>query len=240
MIEFIIYEDNLIYLKKYTDLIEKILMNYDIYYHFSYFDSYTKKYEEIVNNNCFKVYLLSLEKDPLRFIKRIREIKDDWQSMIIVINSDESIKNKLLLGRLLIVDIIDKNSIIMERLKSAIQICLKNFDKRPNTLKYTYKNTIYNIELYKILYIEKEKDNKRCLIQTTEKEYIIQGNLNKVNEKLDKRFIKCNRSYIINIEQVDYYNIKKNIIKFKNKIELLGCVSRDKKKEVQNKLRRIN
>ena len=86
--------------------------------------------------------------------------------------------------------------------------------------------------------VQKEQDNKRCIIKTIEKDYYIQGNLHQIESQLDKRFIKCNRSYIINLEQVESYDIKKNILKFKNGIELYA-VSRNKKKEIINYVRGI-
>ena len=119
-----------------------------------------------------------------------------------------------------------------------IQICLKNYDQRPNSLRYTYKNILYNIEYNKILYIEKEQDNKRCIIHTKNKKHYIQGTLNNVYKLLDNRFIKSSRSFIINLEQVYSYDIKNNIITFKNNNKFDG-VSRDNKKVIINYLRRV-
>ena len=38
---------------------------------------------------------------------------------------------------------------------------------------------------------------------------------------LDKRFVKCSRSTLVNIEQVDSYNIKENVIE---KLENLNLI----------------
>ena len=156
--------------------------------------------------------------------------------MIIIVTAYPEYRYEALCKRLMLVDFVNKLDNFTERFSQAIQISLKNYDKRPNSLKYTYKKVVYNIEYHIIIYIEKEQDSKRCLIKTTEKNYYIQGNLSKVLEFLDDRFIKCNRSYIINLEQVDSYNIKTNIITFKNG-EKLYAVSRDKRKEVLKSVR---
>ena len=63
-------------------------------------------------------------------------------------------------------------------------------------------------------------------------------NLSSIISKLDDRFIKSSKSYIINIEQVLQYNIKENIITFSNKKQIYE-VSRNKKKEIINKLRKV-
>ena len=60
----------------------------------------------------------------------------------------------------------------------------------------------------------------------------------RLEQILDKRFLKCNRSYIINLEQIETYNTKTNTITFKNK-EIFDAISREKRKDIINYLRRI-
>ena len=90
--------------------------------------------------------------------------------------------------------------------------------------------------LFILDYIEKEIENKRCLIKTKDNTFYIPISLKKLEEKLDNRFIKCSKSYIINIEQVEYYDIKENIIVLKNK-EILTSISKKEKKNILEKLR---
>ena len=235
MIDFIMVDDNLYYLHKSKKIIDKVMMNYDIEYNFIAYDKYRK---ELLNKDSFKVYIISYKNDSIELIKYIREKLDDWKSLIIVLYKNNEDKNKVLKNNLFIVDYINRNKNFEGKLLRNIQICLKNYDQRPNSLKYKYKNTSYNIEFQKILYIEKEQDNKRCIIRTIEKEYYIPGTLNKVLKLLDKRFIKSSRSFIINKEQMLFYDIKSNIIMFKNNMYLYG-VSRDNKKDILNYLRGI-
>ena len=235
MIDFIMVDDNLYYLHKSKKIIDKVMMNYDIEYNFIAYDKYRK---ELLNKDSFKVYIISYKNDSIELIKYIREKLDDWKSLIIVLYKNNEDKNKVLKNNLFIVDYINRNKNFEGKLLRNIQICLKNYDQRPNSLKYKYKNTSYNIEFQKILYIEKEQDNKRCIIRTIEKEYYIPGTLNKVLKLLDKRFIKSSRSFIINKEQMLFYDIKSNIIMFKNNMYLHG-VSRDNKKDILNYLRGI-
>ena len=235
MIDFIMIEDDLYYLNETKKVIDNVMMNYDIYYNFIAHDKYRK---ELLNKDSFKVYIISYNTDSIELIKYIREELDDWKSLIIMIYKNKEEKNKILKENLFIVDYIDKNKYFEEKLLRNIQICLKNYDQRPNSLRYTYKNIIYNIEYNKILYIEKEQDNKRCIIYTKTKNYYIPGTLNKVKTLLDNRFIKTSRSHIINTEEIMSYDIKINIITFKNKTKLDG-VSRDNKKIIINHIRRI-
>ena len=233
--DFIMIEDDLYYLNETKKVIDKVMMNYDICYNFIAHDKYRK---ELLNKDNFKVYIISYNIDSIELIKYIREELDDWKSLIIIIYKNKEDKNKVLKENLFIVDYINKNKNFTENLVRNIQICLKNYDQRPNSLRYTYKNILYNIEYNKILYIEKEQDNKRCIIYTKNKKYYIPGTLNRIKSLLDNRFIKTSRSYIINTEEITSYDIKSNILTFKNKIKLDG-VSRDNKKIIINYLRKI-
>jgi len=234
MIQFLIYEENKELEEIYLELIEKTIMNYDFEYKITSINRESNKSDECPT--AFKVYILSLNnKIGLTLAKEIREQRNDWQSMIIFTsNSQKDITN----NRLLTVDFIETKGNYKQRLQEALKISLANFDSRPNTLKYTYKNTIYNIDFYKIIYIEKELDNKRCLIKTLDKSFYIPGNLTQVEKLVDKRFIKCSKSYLINIEQVEQYNTKDNLIVFKNGITL-DAVSRAKKSLIVDYLRGI-
>ena len=241
MIEFIICEDDKDFQKRYKEITEQVMMNYDLDYKINLFSEYTSNWKKKASNSNFKIYILDLKTKSgsgLDAARYIREELDDWQSMIIIVTAYPEYKYEALGKRLMLVDFVYKLDDYENRLKSAIKISLKNFDKRPNKLKYTYKKVVYNIDFNKIIYIEKEQDNKRCIIKTIEKDYYIQGNLSSIEKLLDKRFVKCNRSYIINLEQIESYNTKSNILKFKNG-ETLYAVSRNKKKEIINYVRGI-
>lgn len=235
MIDFIMVEDDLYYLNESKRIIDKVMMNYDVSYDFIAYDKYRK---ELLNKDNFKIYIISYKNDSIDLIKYIREELDDWKSLIIVLYKNKEDKNKILKEDLFIVDYINKIKYFKEKLLRNIQICLKNYDQRPNSLKYIYKNILYNIEFNKILYIEKEQDNKRCIIYTKNKKYFIPGTLSKVKSLLDNRFIKSSRSFIINTEQISFYDIKSNIVTFKSKTKL-DCISRDNKKIIINHLRKV-
>ena len=235
MIDFIIVEDDLYYINESKKIIDKVMMNYDVSYNFIAYDKYRK---ELINKDDFKIYIISYKNDSIDLIKHIREELDDWKSLIIILYKLKENKIKIIKENLFIVDYINKRKHFEEKLLRNIQICLKNYDQRPNSLKYTYKNIIYNIEFNKILYIEKEQDNKRCIIYTKNKKYYIPGTLSKIKSLLDNRFIKGSRSYIINTEQISSYDVKSNIITFKSKAKL-DCISRDHKKIIINHLRKV-
>ena len=237
MIDFIIIEDNLFYINKYKILIDKIMMNYDIEYNFLIFDKYSKQIFKLLKQETFKIYLINYKEEIGNMLRYIRERLDDWESLILLLYVSKI--PKILKENLFIMNSIDKSKNLENSLLRSLQICLKNYDQRPNTLKYCYKKVFYQIKYKDIIYIEKEQENKRCIIKTTNKEYYIPGTLNKIQKLLDNRFFKCNKSYIINMEQMLSYNRKTNLIKFHNGLEI-ATLSRTKKKDLINYLRRIN
>ena len=242
MINFIICEDEEILISKYKTEIYNFMMNYDTDYKIHNYKGYTDSWNEYAQNeDGFKVYLLDIKTEKgsgLDAARMIREEYDDWNSMIMIITSYPQYKYEALGKRLMLVDFISKADNFEQCFRDSLNICMKHYDKRPKILRYTYKNTIYNIEFRQILYIEKEIDTKKCKIYATTGEYTIPGSINYVMTLLDKRFVKCSRSTLVNIEQIDSYNIKENVIIFKNKSRM-DTISRDKRKEIINHVRGI-
>lgn len=242
MLNFIICEDEPELLKEYKNQIDKFMMKYDIEYTCHTFDCYNAKWKKVAKETKgFKIFLLDIRTDKgsgIDAARMIREEFDDWVSMIIMISGYAEYKYEALGKRLMLVDFINKLDHSEQKLQDALLICMKHYDNKYKCLRYTYKNVAYNIEFRSIIKIEKEMDSKRCLITAEEGEYPIQGTLNDVLKKLDKRFFKCNRAVAINIEQVQSYNFTKNVIKFKNGEEFKET-SRSKKREMFNYVRGV-
>ena len=240
MIKFIIYDESRENKNIIEEEIDKELIKIDIDYKIEIYKEFNKQLKENINNEYFKVYILNqtnISKSGLEVAKYIREKQDDWKSIIIFISNTNEYKLNILTKRLYVLDYILIKDIKKE-LKKLISICMKNYDSRPNGLKYKYKSINYNIPFKDIIYIEKEQDNKRCIIHTLKEDYYIQSTISKLISNLDDRFIKSSKSYIINIEQVLRYNKKDNIITFKDKKQIFE-ISRNLKKEIVNKLRKV-
>lgn len=242
MLNFIICEDEPELLKEYKNQIDKFMMKYDIEYTCHTFDCYNEKWKNVAKKiKGFKIFLLDIRTEKgsgIDAARMIREEFDDWVSMIIMISGYAEYKYEALGKRLMLVDFINKLDHSEQKLQDALLICMKHYDNKYKCLRYTYKNIAYNIEFRSIIKIEKEMDSKRCLITTEDGEYPIQGTLNEILKKLDKRFFKCNRAVAINIEQVQSYSFTKNVIKFKNNEEFKDT-SRSKKREMFNRVRGV-
>lgn len=227
MINFIIEDINL------KETIEKIMMNYNLEYKIN-------KYNDQKTKELNRIYILNYDttnKAEINKLLNIRINEDDWSSIIILISDNSNIKYRLVDNKLLILDVIDKNKDIYNQLIENIKISLKILTETSNSICYTYKGILYNIPQKDIVYIESDSKNKRSVIKTETSEYYIPLTLSKIEKILDKNFIKCSRSYIININKMREYNIKDNIIILNGNLKIYE-ISRQKKKEIINIMRK--
>lgn len=235
MISFIICEDEVELRQSTKKEIDSFMMNFDINYKIYEFDRYDKSFENIMQKDIgFKVYLLDIitkKGSGVDAAREIREQYDDWVSVIMIITSHQEFKYEVLSSRLYILDFINKLDNCNKKLREDLKIAMKTYDKRYKSLSYEYNHVCYKIEYRQIVFIEKEPDSNRCIINLKEDKMIIPGTLNEVYEKLDDRFFKTHKSLIINLDEVSTYEIKKNKITFKNG-EYTHLISRNQKKEL--------
>lgn len=240
MINFIICDDNQPFSAKLKQLVDNYMMNYDTEYKSYLFIDYGKKFKETITKiEGFNVYLLDIETkngsgiDAARYI---REELDDWNSVIILITAHNELKYEALGNRLFLLDFINKFDDYEKKLKEDLERTIKNYDNRGKCLTFEVNRIVKKIDFRHIITIEKEKDSKRCIITTTYGEYIIYNSINSILKLLDKRFIKINRSMIVNLDQVKEIDSTENKITFKNGIVSYD-ISRDYKKEVMSNVK---
>lgn len=235
MLNFIIYDDEKQFLQKNKQIIDNCMMNYDYDYKCYSFDEYNEKFENIVKNKSeFKIYLLDIEgknKSGLDIVRQIREKYNDWSSIIIMITSHNEFKYDALGNRLYLMDFINKLDNWEELLSEDIKRIINSYTNSSECLIYEFNHSLKRIEYKNIIYIEKEKDSKKCIIHTLYGDHPIPGSICDVLEKLNNRFIKTSRSTIININQVSEYDKATNEILFANG-EKTTDISRLCKKDV--------
>ena len=227
MINIIIEDINL------KETIEKIMMNYNLEYKIN-------KYNDQKTKELNSIYILNYDttnKAEINKLLNIRINEDDWSSIIILISDNSNIKYRLVDNKLLILDVIDKNKDIYNQLIENIKISLKILTETSNSICYTFKGILYNIQQKDIVYIESDSKNKRSIIKTETSEYCIPLTLPKIEKVLNENFIKCSRSYIININKMREYNTKDNIITLNGNLKIYE-ISRQKKKEIINLIRK--
>lgn len=238
---FIIYEDEKEYVKRYKNVIYKMLgptiINFDII-EFNEFNSNTQKELDNIDGN--KIYILDIEvtgKNGLELARNIRK-SGDWTSPIIIVTSHEEFKTVGYTGKILMLNFISKNSELEKDLYDTLELALEiNMAKK--SLCYTNKGEMYHIPHQDILYVEKSLNDNTSIIVTKNKTYNIRKTIKELEKTLceDRHFIKTHRSCIVNLKHVECVDFENNIISFVNKkIDLL---SRTHKKNLKARMREV-
>ncbi len=218
---------------KLKTTIDSHMMNYDleVKYHFLNKD-FKEKVKTIYGN---KVYIFEndCENNGLEAARYIREILDDWNSLIILVAGHREARHEVLEKRLFLFDVIINTFDFLKIFKEDLEKIMKIYNNRHGCLTFESNRVIKRIDFNNIDMIVKEKDSKKCMIKASYGNYYTVEPLNKVSERLDKRFVKINRSCIINADQIEEYNTVENKITLKNGF-ISYDISRDYKKKVSN------
>lgn len=223
---------------KIKSIIENYMMNFDEdvkYYIFS-LDDITFK-DKIKNIKGFNVYILnndSLKDSGRECAKYIRNELEDWNSVIILITKHSELRNEVVGNRLFLFDLICKRFHFEKLLIQDLENITKYYLNRHNCLTFESNRIIKKLDFRNIDMITKEKDSKKCMIKSSIGNYYTTESLNSVGKRLDKRFIKINRSCIINGDKIVEYNLNENKLTLKNGF-ISFDVSRENKKLISSK-----
>ena len=162
-----------------------------------------------------------------------------------IFNYDYEVKNNKVSGynvylidiiygkRLFLFDIIYHNKSFNKILIEDLNRIIKNYDHREKCLTFEANRVVKKVDFKSIIMINKEKDSKKCLLTSSYGEYYVPETLSGISKRLDNRFIKTNRSCIVNKDQIIEYDSNKNKITFKNGIVSFN-ISREQKKNISN------
>ena len=232
MINFIVYEKG----AKTRNYYEMIILNFigireEKFKIFDYNDNYK------INNNR-NIYILSTENVEKAFSMATEIRKSgDYLSQIIIITNLKKVRKYSLINKLLILDYIDLNCDLKDKLKEAL-FCAYNIFNEYKTLSFIMNGEINKIAYNDILFIEKSNNQNYCTIHTLEGKYIIKDTINHLEEQLDSAyFMKTHRSCIVNLYNIKYYSCSSNLIIFNSDSNIkTDLVAREKRKILKSRL----
>lgn len=100
-----------------------------------------------------------------------------------------------------------------QRVEKALKkIISKKFDNNV----FSYKNRTSDLKIYykKILYIVRDKKERKLLLVTENSQNYISLSIDEILKMLDSRFIQVHRCCIVNKQRVQEYNWKDSTITF--------------------------
>lgn len=236
MINFIIYEDDPSFRKKYIGIILKIMGNKQDEYKITEVSEYNETIQEAINSIGKKIYILDIDVPKKSGMDLAREIRNsgDWNSQIIMVTTHDSLQQTAFTSRLLTLDFISKFDELNIKLKKALltSYLIHTSDK---SLKIKKNNEVKQFYYDDILYIKKDpKDIDIDIVLKDNSHNKVPVAINQIEEELlnDIRFFKSHRSCIINLSKVKSLNISEGTIDFgKEKIDLFSREARKKYKE---------
>lgn len=226
MIKFIIVDDDQKEIKHVSSLIHEIT-NDDKILEFSKITPELKK--EIQNVDERKVYILDIELankvSGITIAKLIREV--DWESEIIFITNHDKMFESTHRSVYEVFDFIEKFHNFDKRFKKDIkEIIKRNFDNK--MFKYNANNVELNIYYRSILYIYRDTEERKLVMVTPTNKYKISITIKEMLDLLDKRFVQCHRSCIVNKNRVEVKNYKEGyfVLDTGEKVYLLSKMNR--------------
>ncbi len=235
MINFIIYEDNKITQKEYSNVINKFMLNQNLSYKIMKINSYTNNtMSSLKNLDGKKIFIIDIEvpgKSGLEFAREIR-YTNDWASPIIICSSHKELKNKGFASRLLMLDFINKDKNILNNLENALEVAF-NIINCHKSYNFRYNGEYYQVPYENILYIEKNLNDNYATVFTKRSKYTIKDTIINIFSILnDDRFLKCSRSCIVNTDNILAIDFINNTIDFGG--ISTDLVSRDGKKALRD------
>lgn len=220
MVNFFVCDDNENFLNKINNIVNNYMMKND--YDFKV-NLYKKIDDKLKNDSSrikgFKIYILDIEieeESGLEFSRIIREEQGDWNSIIVLITAHNELKYEALGKRLYIFDFISKYDGYTKILNDDLDKIIKVYENRERKLIYKDERIIKILDFQDITLIEKEKNSNKVKIYTESKTIEIGESISSIYKRLDNRFIKLNRSIIVNKDKICEYNLEEGTVLLKN------------------------
>ncbi len=231
MVKFIVVDDDSKEIEHVCTLIHEVTDDAKIL-KFSKITDELKK--EIQNVDEHKVYILDIQLankiSGITIAKLIREV--DWVSEIIFITNHDKMFESAYRNVYAVFSFIEKFHDFDRRFKKDIRAILKrNFDNK--MFKYNANNVELNLFYRAILYITRDTEERKLVIVTPTNKYKITMTIKEVMDLLDKRFVQCHRSCIVNKDHVEEKNYKEGYFVLDNG-EKVYLLSKMNKKLMEN------
>ena len=209
MIEYVVVEDEKKVQNQIKNVLRKLAFTNDVDLNIKYFEKYNEGLEKVINDDYRKVYIMDIElKDSISGIEIASKIREnDWDSEIIFVTCHDKMFESVHRNILDVFDFIEKFHDMDSRLEKDLQtIYSQKFDKK--MLKINNRNIDLEIYLKNILYITRDKEDRKLVIYTKSIEFKIISTLNDILEKLDNRFVRTHRCCLANSDHIMEYNYK--------------------------------
>lgn len=208
MFNFVVCDDNSAILDRICEMLESIFVKHDIEATIGFKTNDAAKILSYIENNSVNVFILDIELNSnmsgMDLAKRLRE--KNKSAYIIFLTGH--LEYMLVAYKVKTFDFLPK-PITFERLEETILRLIDDASNSPKKyIRLGNKNTI--IDQDNVYYIQ--KDGMKLIFHTESRAYEIYSSFNKIQSCLPGNFVRCHKSYIVNIDKVTDINPSNTII----------------------------
>lgn len=234
MLNFILYDDNISFLKELDKIITTYMMNLDIEYEIHKYNKCDQNMKKIIIDDLpNKIYFLDIEtKDEsgLDIFRMIRETQGDWHSLVLIVTNHNEYKYEALGNRLYLFDFINKLDAFKENVRTALDRIVKIYVTDSQCIKIKKDSNLYKISFRDIVSLNKQKGVNKLIIKTKYEDIEINSSLKNIEKLLNDDFLKVSSSNIVNKMHIYRFDKINNKIIFDDMSETVDISRRNRKR----------
>lgn len=231
MIKVFVCEDNKEQREKFTKAIEDIIMieNFDIEIALTTENPYNIL-DYLKTNDVSGLYFLDVDlKTDINGIKLAELIREyDPRGFIVFVTTHAEMSYLTFMYKVEAMDYIIKDNYnnVKERIHQCILNANKKYSSKTTELQKNFtikaQDKIINIEYNKILFFETSTTIHKVILHAIDRQVEFYAKMKDVEDKLDKRFYRCHRSFLVNIDHINEIDMANRVIKMVNGEECLA------------------
>lgn len=217
MINFIVVDDEE-YVRNYIkNDIDSVMMSKNINYRINIFSKYNDEFwQEAKSNKGYNIYFLDVFVGPISGIDVAKKIRRfDLKSSISIMSKFVEQAQEVAQYVSFITLFINKGNSVHKKIRDVIETSIDMFGKQ-DSIEFEQENTSYFFKLDDVLYIEKEKNSKYCIIHTIYCTVKWRISLSDIAQKLNGDFVQTHKSCVINKKRAVVISVSNKIILFDN------------------------
>lgn len=213
MLNFVICDDNLNMLNKFSKMLETIFINHNYEASVTFQSTDAESTLDYVTFNKTDVLILDINlKSNITGLQLAEKVREQNKDCYLIFTTGH-LEYAIVAYKLKTFDYLPK-PITYERLEDTVVRLFEDINGQPKRyIKIDKKNTL--IDENEINYIK--RDGMKLVFHTDSKDYETYTSLNKIQENLPSNFIRCHKSYVANVNKIINVEPVSNTIFFANK-----------------------
>lgn len=209
MLNFVLCDDNINILNKLDSMLVSLFLKHDFDATVGFKSDKVEAILSYVKSNKVNVLILDINlHSSITGLELAETVRKTNKSVYIVFTTGH-LEYALIAYKVKTFDYIPK-PLTIERLEETLLRLYNDMSNNPK--KYLVLNSKIVISQEDILYIK--KDGMKLVIYTTIKQYESYMSFAKIMDCLPENFVRCHKSYIVNVDNIKNVETMSNIIKF--------------------------